>query len=463
MIAATVEELTPLIGTRPACRALGASPATIYRRRRPPEPRPPRPRPTPARALSEPERQQVLEVLHSERFVDVSPEETWATLLDEGTYLCSTRTMYRILAAHHGGVRERRDQLTHPPYAKPELLAERPNELWSWDVSKLKGPAKWTWFYLYVILDVFSRYVVGWTVQYRENAQLAKALIEQATEQQQITPKILTLHADRGAPQRAKPVAFLLADLGVTKTHSRPYTSSDNPYSESNFKTLKYRPEFPARFDDIEHARAHCRAVLRLVQPPAPPLRDRADDPRRRPPRPRARSYTPPGPQCSTPPTSGTPNGSSASRRPRRSCRPRPGSTSRRRSPPLTKFEREASHRAWSTCGREARLPEIGEQQGARPVSGPALHSCWRGTVASVRIALVSAGNVPRPDVRCGPARRPDHRARCAGCRQRAVVDGQTNTVGCRSFACAEPALRVNEKRRRSRRNVPQVAHERKS
>ena len=215
MIAATVEELTPIIGTRPACRALGASPATIYRRRRPPEPRPPKPRPTPERALSEPEREAVLEVLHSERFVDVSPEETWATLLDEGTYLCSTRTMYRILAAHHDGVRERRAQLTHPPYAKPELLAERPNELWSWDVSKLKGPAKWTWFYLYVILDVFSRYIVGWTVQYRENAQLAKALIEQAAEQQQITPKILTLHADRGAPQRAKPVAFLLADLGV--------------------------------------------------------------------------------------------------------------------------------------------------------------------------------------------------------------------------------------------------------
>ena len=142
MIAATVEELTPLIGTRPACRALGASPATIYRRRRPPQPRPPRPRPTPERALTEPERQQVLEVLHSERFVDVSPEETYATLLDEGTYLCSTRTMYRILAAQHGGVRERRDQLTHPAYAKPELLAERPNELWSWDISQAEGPGE---------------------------------------------------------------------------------------------------------------------------------------------------------------------------------------------------------------------------------------------------------------------------------------------------------------------------------
>jgi putative transposase len=262
MIAATVEELTPIIGTRPACRAVGASPATIYRRRRPPEPTPRRARPTPARALSETERGAVLEVLHSERFVDVSPEETYATLLDEGSYLCSMRTMYRILAAHHGGVRERRDQLTHPAYNKPELLAERLNELWSWDVSKLKGPAKWTWFYLYVILDVFSRYVVGWTVQYRENAELAKALIEQATEQQRITPRILTLHADRGGPMRSKPVAFLLADLGVTKTHSRPYTSTDNPYSESNFKTLKYRPEFPERFDDIEHARVHCRAFF---------------------------------------------------------------------------------------------------------------------------------------------------------------------------------------------------------
>ena len=169
MICDTVEELTPVIGTGPACRALGASVATVYRRRRPPQPTPPRPRPTPARALSEPERERVLEVLHSERFVDCSPAQVWATLLDEDTYLCSQRTMYRLLAAKHGGVRERRDQLTHPAYTKPELLAERPNELWSWDVSKLKGPAKWTWFYLYVILDVFSRYVVGWTVHYRES------------------------------------------------------------------------------------------------------------------------------------------------------------------------------------------------------------------------------------------------------------------------------------------------------
>jgi putative transposase len=288
MIERTVEELTPIIGTRPACRAVGASPATVYRRRRPPKLRPRRPRLTPERALTPPEREAVLEVLHSERFVDISPEGTYATLLDEGTYLCSTRTMYRILAAHHGGVRERRDQLTHPAYAKPELLAERPNELWSWDVSKLKGPAKWTYYYLYVILDVFSRYVVGWTVQHRETAQLAKVLIEQATEQQQITPKILTLDADRGAPQRAKPVAFLLADLGIMKTHSRPYTSSDNPLLGVELQD----PEVPARVPrpvPLDRARPPpLPSVLRLVQPCTPPLRDRPHDPRRRPLRPGA-------------------------------------------------------------------------------------------------------------------------------------------------------------------------------
>jgi putative transposase len=255
----TVDELTPLVGTRPACRALGAAPATIYRRRRPPEPRPRRPRAVPARALSDAEREEVLGVLHSERFVDCSPAQVWATLLDEGRYLASERTFYRLLAARHGSVTERRDQLTHPAYAKPELLAEQPNELWSWDVSKLLGPAKWTYYYLYVILDVFSRYVVGWTVQHRESAKLAEALIAQAAEQQQIKRGQLTVHADRGPAMRSKPVAFLLADLGVLKTHSRPYTSTDNPYSEAHFKTLKYRPGFPERFQNIEQARAFCR------------------------------------------------------------------------------------------------------------------------------------------------------------------------------------------------------------
>jgi putative transposase len=261
MIEQTVEEITPLVGMRPACRALGAAPATIYRRRRPPEPRPRRPRPVPARALCDDERVAVLDVLHSQRFVDCSPAQVWATLLDEGRYLASERTFYRLLETN-GEVRERRDQLTHPAYAKPELLAERPNEVWSWDISKLKGPAKWTWYYLYVILDVFSRYAVGWTVQQRESSTLAKALIAQAVEQQQIKRGQLTVHADRGPSMRSKPVAFLLADLGVTRTHNRPYTSSDNPYSEAQFRTLKYRPGFPARFHSIEHARAVCRELF---------------------------------------------------------------------------------------------------------------------------------------------------------------------------------------------------------
>lgn len=261
MIEQAVEELTPLVGTYPACRAVGAAPATIYRRRRPPKPRPRKPRPKPARALSAPERDVVLEELHSERFVDCSPAQVWATLLDEGRYLASERTMYRILA-EQGQSRERRDQLVHPAYAKPELLATRPNELWSWDITKLLGPAKWTYFYLYVILDVFSRYVVGWTIQHRETASVAQQLIAQSIEQQGVQPGELTIHADRGTSMRSKPVAFLLADLGVTKTHSRPYTSTDNPYSEAQFKTLKYRPDFPGRFDSILHARSWGRSFF---------------------------------------------------------------------------------------------------------------------------------------------------------------------------------------------------------
>ncbi len=261
MIEQTTEELSAIIGTRPACRALGVAPATIYRRRRPPDPKPRRVRPAPPRALSDAEREAVLGELRSERFVDSAPAQVYATLLDEGRYLCSERTMYRLLDGS-GEVRERRDQLTHPAYNKPELLAEAPNQVWSWDISKLKGPAKWTHYQLYVILDIFSRYVVAWTVQYREDKQVAKALIAQAVEQQQITPGSLTVHADRGSAMRSKPVAFLLADLGLTRTHNRPYTSSDNPYSEAHFKTLKYRPEFPERFESIEHAREFCRGFF---------------------------------------------------------------------------------------------------------------------------------------------------------------------------------------------------------
>lgn len=257
-----VEELTLVVGTRPACRALGVAPATIYRRRTPPEPRPRRPRPPPPRALSLAERETVLEELHSERFVDCSPAQVWATLLDDDErYLCSERTMYRLLA-EHGEVRERRDQLTHPPYAKPELLAERPNELWSWDITKLLGPAKWTYYYLYTILDVFSRYTIAWTVQYAESARIAEQLIAQAVQQQNVAPDQLTVHADRGSSMTSKPVAFLLADLGITKTHTRPYTSSDNPYSEAQFKTLKYRPDFPDRFGSMPGARSFCRSFF---------------------------------------------------------------------------------------------------------------------------------------------------------------------------------------------------------
>jgi putative transposase len=258
MIEQAVEELTPIVGTRPACAALGVAPATIYRRRSPSTPRVCKPRPQPVRALTTEERDAVHDVLTSERFVDRSPAQVWATLLDEGRYLCSERTMYRVLN-ERDEVRERRDQLRHPVYSKPELLAEQPNQLWSWDITKLLGPAKWTYYYLYVILDIFSRYVVGWTVQYRESASVAKALIAQSLTQHGIAPGQLTIHADRGSAMTSKPVAFLLANLGVTKTHSRPYTSTDNPYSEAHFKTLKYCPEFPDRFGSIEHSRTFCR------------------------------------------------------------------------------------------------------------------------------------------------------------------------------------------------------------
>ena len=241
----TVTQIGPGLGIAPTCSALGLPRATYYRRRR----RSPR-------ALGEAERAAVLEQLHTPRFVDLAPGEVYATLLDEGRYLCSERTMYRLLAAH-AEVRERRDQLRHPVYAVPELLARRPNELWSWDITKLLGPAKWTYFYLYVMLDVFSRYVVGWLVAHRESATLAEQFIHATCARQGIGRAQLTIHADRGSAMTSKPVAFLLADLGVTKTHSRPHVSNDNPFSEAQFKTLKYRPAFPDRFGSIQDARAH--------------------------------------------------------------------------------------------------------------------------------------------------------------------------------------------------------------
>jgi putative transposase len=258
MIEQAVSEIAPLLGTVGACDALGASRASLYRWRTPPPARPSRARPLSARALTGLERGVVLARLHEDRFADCSPAHVYATLLDEGSYLASERTMYRLLAAQ-GEVRERRDQLTHPPYARPELLASAPNQVWSWDITKLLGPATWTYFYLFVILDIYSRYVVGWTVQHQETAPLAERLIAETLSKQNIARHQLTIHADRGSAMRSKPVAFLLADLAVTKTHSRPYTSTDNPYSEAHFKTLKYRPGFPARFASILEARAFCR------------------------------------------------------------------------------------------------------------------------------------------------------------------------------------------------------------
>ena len=203
----------------------------------------------------------MLEQLHAERFQDTPPAQVYTTLLDEGTYLCSIRTMYRLLDQHNE-VRERRNQLTHPRYQKPELLATGANQVWSWDITKLRGPAKWTYFYLYVILDIFSGYVVGWMVAPRESAELAKRLIKETCHKQAIAPEQLTIHADNGSSMRSKPVAFLLADLGVTKSHSRPHVSDDNPFSESQFKTLKYRPEFPDRFGSIQDARGFCQVFF---------------------------------------------------------------------------------------------------------------------------------------------------------------------------------------------------------
>lgn len=254
-----VQQLAPRVGRSAACRALSVPRASWYRSLPPTASLgTPVARPTPARALQPAERQTVLDHLHSERFRDKAPAEAYATLLDEGTYLCSVRSMYRILG-ENGEVKERRDQLRHPQYTKPELLATAPNQVWSWDITKLLGPAKWTYFYLYVILDIFSRYVVGWMVAERETAELAKRLIADTCDKQVVVFGQLTIHADRGTSMTSKPVALLMADLGVTKTHSRPHVSDDNPYSESQFKTLKYRPEFPDRFGSMQDARAFCQ------------------------------------------------------------------------------------------------------------------------------------------------------------------------------------------------------------
>ena len=259
MIDQAIGELTPVVGVRAACAAVGESQARHYRQHRK-SPAPPRPErvaiPQP-RALSEVERTEIRRVLNSEDHADEAPATVFAKLLDEGTYVGSVSTMYRILRAH-GEVGDRRRHATHPARVKPELVATRPNEVYSWDITKLLGPVKWTYYYLYTIIDIYSRYVPGWMLARAERASLAEALMAETIEKQGVGKKELTIHSDRGAPMIAKPVAHLLADLGVTKSHSRPHVSNDNPYSESHFRTLKYRPDFPKRFGSFEDAHAYC-------------------------------------------------------------------------------------------------------------------------------------------------------------------------------------------------------------
>jgi len=257
MIMATEALATQIPVTR-ACDALAFPRSSLYRARRPPVEIEPARRPTPARALKPEEKETVRDLLNSERFCDRSPYQVYATLLDEGRYYCSISTMYRILR-EHDEVRERRDQRRHPSYSKPELLATAPNELWSWDITKLRGPVTWQLFYLYVVLDVFSRYVVGWLIAEAEASELARQLVHESYQKQGVDAEQLTLHADRGPAMTSLTLAQLLGKLGVTKSHSRPYTPDDNPFSEAQFKTMKYRPDYPARFGSLAEAQTWAR------------------------------------------------------------------------------------------------------------------------------------------------------------------------------------------------------------
>jgi len=264
MIDEAVSELEPVVGVRDACRVLGEPRARWYRRHRK-SPAPARPERVPApqpRALTEIERKEVRQVLNSDEHADEAPATVYAKLLDAGVYLASISTMYRVLRSHDE-VRERRRHATHPARVKPELVATQPNQVYSWDITKLLGPVKWTYYYLYVIIDIYSRYVPGWMLAHSENAKLAEARLADTVAKQRIGHGQLTVHADRGSPMVGKPVAFLLADLGVTKSHSRPHVSNDNPYSESQFRTLKYRPEFPDRFGCYEDAHSFCGRFFR--------------------------------------------------------------------------------------------------------------------------------------------------------------------------------------------------------
>lgn len=257
------EQLAEEVGTKAACAALAVPRATIYRRRaaRRIQYTPPRALRASRRALTQDERCEVVAELDAKHHADLAVPQVYAQLLDKGRYLCSIRTMYRILQKQHG-VRERRDQLRHPNYKKPELLATGPNQVWSWDITKLLGPQKWTYYHLYVVMDIFSRYVVGWMVATRESSELAQRLVGDACERQSIEDGQLTVHSDRGTSMTSKSLALLYADLGVTRSLNRPYTSNDNPFSEAQFKTLKYRPGFPDRFGSIEDARSTSQALL---------------------------------------------------------------------------------------------------------------------------------------------------------------------------------------------------------
>jgi putative transposase len=240
-----VHDLASTIGVKSACAVLNVPRSRVYRERQPTRER--QARPTPAHALSPAEREQVRAVLNSERFMDCAPRQVYATLLDEGTYLCHWRTMYRILAAHDE-VRERRLIRRHPVYQKPELLATQPTEVWSWDITYLRGEATWIHYPLYTVLDIFSRYVAGWMIAEVESSELARQLMAETARKQGIQPDQLTLHADNGSPMKGKSLSQLLVDLGITRSHSRPHTSDDTPFSEAQFKTMKYRPDYPARF-----------------------------------------------------------------------------------------------------------------------------------------------------------------------------------------------------------------------
>lgn len=256
---AIVESLSQQVGHRRACTALNVPRSRLYRRR---QAKPRSPRPTPPNALTAAERERVRSILNSPRFVDQTPRQVYATLLDEGTYLCHWRTMYRILAAH-GEVRERRDQRQHPTYHKPQLHATGPNQVWSWDITHLRGAAPRQFFKLYTVLDIYSRYVVGWLLAEREDSDLARLLIAESARKQGIVPEQLTLHADNGSPMRSKTLSELLVDLGIARSHSRPHTSNDNPFSEAQFKTLKYRPDYPQRFTSMLAARQWVRQFFK--------------------------------------------------------------------------------------------------------------------------------------------------------------------------------------------------------